>query len=50
MNTDLQLTTQSLDYLNQARKWTYFLSILGFITCGIRPTGSIFEHLPKYTR
>lgn len=35
MNTDLQLTTQSLDYLNQTRKWTYFLSILGFITCGI---------------
>ena len=35
MNTDLQLTTQSLDYINQTRKWTYFLSILGFITCGI---------------
>jgi hypothetical protein len=35
MNTDLQLTTKSLDYLNQTRKWTYFLSILGFITCGI---------------
>ena len=35
MNTELKLTPLSLDYLNQTRKWTYFLSIVGFVSCGL---------------
>ena len=31
MNSELKLTSIGISYLNQARKWTYFLSILGFI-------------------
>lgn len=30
MNSELKLTSIGISYLNQARKWTYFLSILGF--------------------
>jgi hypothetical protein len=35
MNSELKLTLTGIRYLNQARKWTHFLSILGFITTGI---------------
>tara|TARA_A100001015_G_scaffold200109_1_gene223458 strand:- start:191 stop:700 length:510 start_codon:yes stop_codon:yes gene_type:complete len=31
MNSELKLTSVGISYLNQARKWTYFLSIIGFI-------------------
>ena len=31
----LELTKQSLSYLNETRKWTMFLAILGFVFLGI---------------
>ncbi len=42
MNSTLQLTPLSLDYLNQTRKWTYFLSIIGFIFCGLLALAGLF--------
>lgn len=35
MNSELKLTSVGISYLNQARKWTYFLSIIGFIFTGL---------------
>ncbi|MDG1929829.1 MAG: DUF5362 family protein [Flavobacteriaceae bacterium] len=35
MNSELKLTSTGISYLNQARKWTHFLAILGFIGTGI---------------
>ena len=34
-DTSLELTKQSLSYLNETRKWTMFLAILGFVFLGI---------------
>ena len=35
MNSKLKLTSIGISYLNHARKWTYFLSIIGFILTGL---------------
>lgn len=35
MNSELKLTSIGISYLNQTRKWTHFLAILGFIGTGI---------------
>ena len=35
MNSELKLTSVGISYLNQARKWTYSLSIIGFIFTGL---------------
>ena len=35
MNSELKLTSVGISYLNQARKWTYLLSIIGFIFTGL---------------
>ena len=35
MYPEIQLSKNALDYLNETRKWTYFLSIAGFIFCGL---------------
>ena len=35
MNSKLKLTSVGVSYLNQVRKWTYFLSIIGFIFTGL---------------
>lgn len=32
MHSELKLTSIGISYLDQARKWTFFLSIIGFIT------------------
>ena len=32
---DLQLDRQAINYLNEAAKWGKFLSIMGFIFCGL---------------
>lgn len=34
-NSGMTLNSESLNHLNQTRKWTMFLSILGFISLGI---------------
>lgn len=34
-DTSLELTNRSLSYLNETRKWTMFLAILGFVFLGI---------------
>ena len=31
----IQLSKDALDYLNETRKWAYFLSIIGLIFCGL---------------
>ena len=41
MNSELKLTSIGISYLNQTRKWTHFLSILGFIT-GIIVIAALF--------
>ncbi len=33
MSTSLTLTQIAIDHLNQTRKWTHFLSIVGFVMC-----------------
>ena len=35
MDSELKLTSIGISYLNQARKWTYLLSIIGFIFTGL---------------
>ena len=35
MNSELKLTSVGISYLNQPRKWTYLLSIIGFIFTGL---------------
>lgn len=35
LNNDLQLSPQGLSYLTESAKWGRFLSIMGFILCGI---------------
>ena len=33
MSTSLTITQIAIDHLNQTRKWTHFLSIVGFVMC-----------------
>ena len=42
MNSELKLTSIGISYLNQTRKWTHFLSILGFIFTGIIVIAALF--------
>lgn len=35
MSTSLTLTQIAVNHLNQTRKWTHFLSIVGFVMCAI---------------
>jgi hypothetical protein len=42
MNSELKLTSIGISYLNQTRKWTHFLSILGFIITGIIVISALF--------
>lgn len=42
MNSELKLTSIGISYLDQARKWTYFLSIIGFIFTGIVVIAALF--------
>ena len=42
MNSELKLTSIGISYLNQTRKWTHFLSILGFIITGIIVIAALF--------
>ena len=35
MYPKIQLSKDALDYLNETRKWAYFLSIIGLIFCGL---------------
>jgi hypothetical protein len=39
---DLQLDQTSINYLNEASRWSRFLSILGFIYCGLMLLGGVF--------
>ena len=48
---DLQLDQTCINYLNEASRWSRFLSILGFIYCGLMLiagvfVGSIMSRLP----
>jgi hypothetical protein len=48
---DLQLDQTSINYLNEASRWSRFLSILGFIYCGLIVLlgiffGSVMSRLP----
>lgn len=40
-NTDLRLTSESIVYLSETRKWTMFFAILGFIGIGFLAIGFI---------
>ena len=42
MNSELKLTSVGISYLNQARKWTYFLSIVGFVFTAIIVIAALF--------
>ncbi len=42
MDSELKLTSIGISYLNQARKWTYFLSIIGFIFTGTIVLAALF--------
>jgi hypothetical protein len=35
VNSKIELTDESISYLNETRKWTIFLAILGFIFLGL---------------
>jgi hypothetical protein len=39
---DLHLDQQSLNYLGETARWARFLSIIGFIFCGIMVLGGVF--------
>jgi hypothetical protein len=39
---DLQLDQNSINYLNEAARWSRFLSILGFIYCGLLVIAGLF--------
>jgi len=39
---DLQLDQSSLNYLNESARWARFLSIIGFISCGLMVIGAFF--------
>lgn len=41
-NSNLQLTAESQSYLKETAKWSYFLSILGFVGIGILVLLAIF--------
>lgn len=42
MSSDLQVTSLAINHLNTARKWAHFLSIFGFIICGILAIAALF--------
>lgn len=42
MSSEIKLSPLALKYLNTTRKWTYFLSILGFIFCGLIALFALF--------
>ena len=39
---DLQIDQPGLNFLGEAARWTRFLSILGFILCGLTALGALF--------
>jgi hypothetical protein len=39
---DLQLDQSALNFLNESARWARFLSIIGFISCGLMVVGSFF--------
>src|SRR5580704_19367733 len=39
---DLQIDQPSINYLNETARWAKFLSILGFIFCGLILIGGVF--------
>ncbi len=39
---ELQLDQQSVNYLNESARWARFLSIVGFISCGIMVIVGVF--------
>jgi uncharacterized membrane protein YjgN (DUF898 family) len=46
LNNDLQVTPQGQSYLAEAAKWGKFLSIMGFILCGLMVIVAFF--VPAY--
>ena len=42
MSSEIKLSPLALKHLNTTRKWTYFLSILGFIFCGLIALFALF--------
>jgi hypothetical protein len=42
LNNDLQVSTASQNFLSKAAKWGKFLSIVGFIICGILAIAAFF--------
>ena len=46
LNNDLQVTPQGQSYLVESAKWGKFLSIMGFILCGIMVIIAFF--VPAY--
>ena len=50
---DLQISNRSASFLNEARKWALFLSIMGFIFLGLMlilgfSVGTIFSTIPGF--
>ena len=41
MSTSLTITQIAIDHLNQTRKWTHFLSIVGFVMCAFLAIGAL---------
>lgn len=41
MSTSLTLTQIAVNHLNQTRKWTHFLSIVGFVMCAFLAIGAL---------
>jgi uncharacterized membrane protein (DUF485 family) len=54
LNTpELLLTSNAKNYLNETRKWTYFLSIIGFVGCVLLIiialfSGALFSSLSQF--
>lgn len=42
LNNDLQISPASQNFLNEAAKWGKFLSIIGFIFCGVLAIAAFF--------
>lgn len=41
MSTSLTITQIAINHLNQTRKWTHFLSIVGFVMCALLAIGAL---------
>ena len=41
MSTSLTITQIAINHLNQTRKWTHFLSIVGFVMCAFLAIGAL---------